>query len=264
MKRIIRYPGSTLFILTCTFVLLSFYYVNSIKGEKQFEDNLRVLFADPLFVFTYSVLLLGLFFRMVKLFIKGGFKKSGSILMIAGFIIFALGVYLSLKTRTILDIRAREGDNTPIGIVSSIKSDMPDRIIVIGKERPPLPSKAEAEIKINGQKHKIRIYPFSIIRGSVVFISGVNISPSVEVIHDKERIVSDFLMLYPPRDVRINQHGSPYTLFISIYPERTYKKGRLDVREYNITQPAFTISLKEGNRVLIEEVLKQRTTISKN
>jgi hypothetical protein len=257
MRQVLGIAGSGWFLLSIIFIMGSIYSVNSFIKELPPQELLLKLFDNIPFEVSYFLFIIGLFLRALKHIIDERSKKIGAILIIIGLIILLLSSYLSIRTRSVMDIKARTGDSTAYGLISRINSDMPDRILIIGKEIPKRPGRVEVEILSKERIERIGLYPFSIIGKKALFISDLNISPSIEVSYKEERLRADYLSLYPPKgETRVRFPGGQYTLFISLYPERSYKKGRLDVNEYNISSPIYRIVIKDGNRTIFEGLLK--------
>ncbi len=240
-------------------LLLAAVYIYAAALRYSPEEAIRGLFKENIiFQSLYLLLLFSLLSRMIVLF-KGGFlKRYASILMTGGLLLLLSGLILSVTFRKEIAIVGYEGEMTEIGKINSIKTDLPEKILIIGKEKPQTISTVKAMLILDdGREAVIKAFPFRYLKGGFVVISEVGLSPDLMLSMDGLNIRRRYMRLLPPGTEYNCRLSDRYSLTVSLSPVKTFRKGRLAAMEYSLKEPPFRIVLKENNRgVVFDKVLK--------
>jgi len=239
MKKVLKYLSSGIFIMGILFFMTLFY---SIKAMNISKETLRILFNDTFFIFLYLLLLFSLTMRI--------FRKR--LALFEGLIlIFLLLISISIKAFNTQHIVLREGDRNEEMEIISIKG-IPESIIITGNERPERFSNIEIEIRSGNLIKKLKPFPFTMINRGLIGLDDIGISPVVEIRSGGSVYLEDKLTLLPPPKRLSISPEKGINLSIGLEPARVLKKGRLDIKEYDLKSPVYRVILKKGERVLLE------------
>ncbi len=245
--------------MTGVFVfLLAGLSVCSFSGNPVPRDKiLRDLFTDPLFLALSVALWISLTLRAWNALFLERPRRPATCVIAFGVVLLLSGLSLSLTCRTEEEIIAAQGEVTPMGRVVSMESDIPEKILVTGREKVAGMTKASVEIVEGGRRHRVHIFPFSVIKGRLVHIADAGLSPRIVVEKGKDVLKINYLQLLPPGKKAAGGEPEALSFEVSLSPERKLQKGRLTAAEYNLGSPSYRVLIKEGSgRTFFERVIK--------
>ncbi len=243
-----RFTGSGGFIITTVFIMALHY---AVEAMKQGQGVLLSLFNNPLFLCLFILLLIGLC-------VRGFYRKD---LTCVGLVLVLFSLYLSTGTvpGTVV---LKEGEERAQLRLISVKG-IPEKMIIIGKERPEGFRNIEAEIISEGRIKRLKPFPYSLFHGRAFVLWNAGISPDLEIRLKGRLLREDRLSVLPPEKTAKVSIKEGVVLTVSLSPERVYKKGRLELSEYNLRRPLYRILLKDNDGVLFERLLRDHEEVHK-
>lgn len=170
-----------------------------------------------------------------------------------GLLIFALGLYLSGRSRLTEGMVLSEGEVSPDGRVRLVRvlTDMPDKTIAFGESADLKLGKAEAVMEIEGEEMKVKFFPPVRTKAGYARLKDIGISFFIAAWDENGFFFEGALplrVLPPPRKEGIVLAGR--RLAVSIGPEEEIKKGRITGRTYSLSSPSLRLVAQTGEAVL--------------
>lgn len=192
-----------------------------------------------------------------------------AVLPLALMLVFT-GVFISITTRQFEWIMAMPGDSiqphwsSARYKVEDVDPGVKERILDIDIEKGGGLFKYEPKAtlqKSSSEVYKIGAFPPSKIGDSFFHVLNFGFAPSLSLSEQGLVKVQEFVplkILAPGSSDTFGIPPLPYKFLISLEPEKVHQKGNVKAAEYNMQDPLYRIRILEGQKVIAEEVTKEK------
>lgn len=244
--------------LTVTWVL--FYMTWAVWGEEAFAGFVSLLGRQPAFQALYLLLLVNLFLRVLS-WLRGSkrglFRTGAGVVLRLGLLLLLSGFFVSVMTKQAMRPLVGEGDvlgarwSEATFPVERIQPSLQERILDVGEGVGLFALEPAMVLKTPDGPASVGAFPPARFGRTWIHILQCGLAPGMRLSRDGRIIREGYaaLRLLPPgRTDEFSLERTPYRILFKLIPQRTFRKGKLEVGEYDLTRPLFDVRVLRAKR----------------
>ncbi|RMG69246.1 MAG: hypothetical protein D6710_09190 [Nitrospirae bacterium] len=187
-------------------------------------------------------------------------------LLRAGFVVLLLALMLSYNLRVSEKVVLHKGallelGNRPVR-VKAIEPDMSEEFLQVGEKSTFKLSEVSLLLDDGDKIHRVGSGFPSFLEGHYLRVIHLGLYQELKVKDGRGEFSSGYALdVFPPgKTAVVTLPERDYFLTLTLYPERTIKKGILTGRQYNLKELTFKVLVQKNKKILAEGLIKEGQT----